>query len=137
MKFLVVLLLTISLSGCATYQAVTSSPLLESSVRITVGRVLENNPAWVAPAYQFSEMAMTTLKGKEIIDINAIDTLFIEMIEDELLPEERAVAVDLFESIKQGVIADMRSRGITDPGEQVAYAIQVLSWINQSAAFRL
>ena len=137
MKYLVTLLLVISLSGCATYQVVTSSPLLEASVRITVGRVLENNPTWVQPAYQYTKMAIATVQGKDIVGLDIIDQLFVEMIQDQLIPEERELAVMLFQSIKQGVIEDMRSRGITDPGEQVMYAVQVLSWINQSAAWRL
>ena len=137
MKFLVTLLLVVSLSGCAAYQAVTKSPVIEAAVRTSVGRVLENNPSWVGPAYRYTAMAISTIKGNEIVDVDVLDSLFVSMIDDQLLPEERDIAVMLFEDIKTGVIADMERRGITDPSEQAMYALQVLSWINQSASFRL
>jgi len=137
MKKLIVLLLVLGLSGCATYTAVTSSPLLEASIRVTVRRVLENNASYVLPAYKYTTMALQLVRGQDIGSLGALDDLFLQVIKDDLLPEEQDMALSLFSSIKGAILADLEQRGITNPEDQKIYIVQALTWINQSASIRL
>lgn len=136
-KLLVLMGLVFALSGCATYQAVTSSPLMEGAIRVSVGRVLEANPAWVAPTYKFTSAALDVAEGQGIISVGDIDTLFLQSIKGSMTPEEMDLAVGVFESIKLAIIEDLNRRGITSPEGKKLYTIQALTWINQSAAIRL
>lgn len=136
-KIVMLLVVLMTLSGCATYQAVTTSPLLEASLRIAAGRVLEANPAWVLPAYTFSTLALDTIRTQEITRLGVVDDLFLQMIEDDLTLEEQILAIEIFTSIKDAVIQNLEARGITQPEEQKVYVIQALTWINQSAKLRL
>lgn len=137
MRLFIIILLALSLTGCATYKAVTTSPLLEASVRIAAGRVLESQPQWVAPAYRFTSMAISSIRQPGITDLATVDDLFLQIIIDELTPEEQDLALMLFERIKAAVVDDLKSRGITEPDKQKLYAVQVLGWINQSAKIRM
>jgi len=137
MKLIIVLLLAFSLSGCATYQAVTSSPLLEASVRIAAGRVLENNPSWVLPAYRFTNIALNTIRTQEITNLGVIDDLFLQAIEEELILEEQELAIMIFTSIKESVLENLRMRQIVDPEAQKVYVLEALNWVNQVALNRL
>lgn len=136
-KLVLMMTILMALSGCATYQAVTTSPLLEASLRIAAGRVLEANPAWVLPAYKFTTLALTTIRTQEITSLGVIDDLFLQVIEDDLTIEEQILAIEIFASIKAAVVDNLNKRGITTPEDQKLYVIQALTWINQVASIRL
>lgn len=136
-KILILVVMIVTLSGCATYQAVTTSPMLEASLRIAAGRVLEANPAWVLPAYTFSNLALDTIRTQEITSLGVVDDLFLQVIEDDLTLEEQILAIEIFNSIKAAVVQNLEDRGITNPEDQKLYVIQALTWINQSAKLRL
>lgn len=136
-KLVLMMTILMTLSGCATYQAVTTSPLLKASLRIAAGRVLENQPTWVAPAYRFTTLALATIRTQEITSLGVIDDLFLQVIEDDLTIEEQILAIEIFASIKAAVVDNLNKRGITAPEDQKLYVIQALTWINQSASARL
>lgn len=131
------ILFVLFFSGCATYQAVTASPFLEASVRISVARVLENNPSLVLPTYRFTVTALELVRTQEITNLGAIDDLFFEIIKEDLLPEEQELAMMVFGSIKRAILSDLTARGVKDPSDQKLYVTQALTWINQVAAIRL
>lgn len=136
-KILLSLAVLMTLSGCAAYQAVTTSPLLQASIKVAAGRVLEANPSWALPAYTFSSIALERIRTQEITDLGVVNDLFLQAIEDDLTLEEQILAIEIFTSIKVAVLENLNSRGITSPEDQKVYVLEALNWINQVASNRL
>lgn len=134
---LIILLLSLTLTGCATFNAISQSPLMEASVRVAVGVVLNDHPAWVVPAYRYTSMAMSALRDNGLTDLAALDDIFIDVIAEELTPEEQDLAMVLFVTIRQAIVDDLARRGFIDAEKQKLYALQALTWINQTAKMRL
>jgi len=134
---LIALILLITLSGCVTYKAVTQSAIMGEVLKVSVGRVLEGNSHWVEPTYRFTQIAMDTLKGQSIVDFGVIDDVFLQVVEDYLIPEEQDLALNIFTAIKEEVYRDLTRRGITEPASQKVYIMQVLTWVNTVAISRL
>ena len=137
MKSIVILLAVLMLSGCAGMQFDKQSPMLELVVRAAAGRVLEESPGWVKPAYTITRDAIFALDTGKITQLAMLESYVINAIAEQLTPEEQALAFVLVGSVKQAIISDLGARGIEDAEQTKIRVVSVLSWINQTAHIRM
>ena len=137
MKLFIAGLILMMTVGCASFKFSEQSPMLELVVRAASGRVLEENPRWVQPAYDITGEAIFAIETGVFAQLQDIDQYIIQKFPDSLTPEEQALAIVMIGALKEAIINDLDRRGITEPEEVTVRVVQVLTWINQTAAFRL
>jgi hypothetical protein len=134
---LAVLLVTAPLIGCAGWKFDQQSPVLELAVRAGTGRVLHENPSWTQPAHKISGDAIRVIESGELVDLKFLESYVVSQLPDSMLPEEQALAIVIIGSIRTAIINELEQRGTSDPQEIKVFVLRVLTWINETAGYRL
>lgn len=134
---LMVLLVSFGTFGCAGLKFDQQSPVLELAVRAATGRVLTENPNWVKPTYDISSEAIFVIETGKLAQLALLEDYVVAKLPDSLTPEEHALAVVLIGTLRQAIVDELDRKGVKDPEQIKVRVVRVLTWINQTAAFRL
>ncbi len=111
---------------------------LELVVRATAGRILTENPAWVAPAQLITAEALALIDDDPLVSLAELEQTVVARINwNKLTPEEQALLRVLISGVRQDLEEHFRQKGISDPSGAAVRAAQILNWINQSATLRM
>jgi len=131
--------LCVVMTGCGFLSMLdTDSLALRGVVRITVGRVLSANPKFVEPTYVLMDQAIAASTGGEVVSIDALRLYVEERIPFHVLtPEETEMIGFVMVEVVSALRTHFESQGVVDAREQVLRAVTVLTWIKQSAEWRM
>lgn len=127
---------SVFLSGCSAIKVIDERPVLsEFVVRVAVGRVLDEHPAWAQPAQRLSAAAIRVInESDDEVALPELQTFISTQIPwDALTPEEAALLQVLIASVAEEIRSSLARQGEIAPEEIKVRAATVLGWINQVA----
>ena len=125
-------------SGCATARLFDSQPVLtELTVRVAAGRVLDENPGWVAPARDITADAIRLVTETDQVTLAGLEAYVLQQIPwQKLTVEEEELLRVLVHAVRVEIEAELARQGVTAPDEVRVQVARVLGWIYQSADSR-
>ena len=139
MKTVIPILAAVALfSGCAAQQWEKHELTIQLAVRAATARLLHEKPTWVKPCYRITSEAIKLVDAQTIINVDQLVVYVMREIPwDDLLPEERTLLELTIEIVAQEIRNYLAEQNLEDPGAVALQVQLILTWINQTAEYRL